>query len=151
MQISGWYRIVNVCAVAGLAFGSLTLAIDIANKKAAIPGSGDVPVVFTYSFDVGRFVAALLPAAQPSSWDEESYMIGDKRTLKEVLAIAEDVMGSKLETTYDSLETLRSGRVTELPAQAAVYPYLSKPALQGMCAVFGRLFEGSFDFEPGSP
>jgi len=128
--------------------GGLTIAIDIANKTAAIPGSGDVPVVFTYSFDIGRFVAALL--AQPQSfWDKESYIIGDKLTLNEVLAIAEEVRGSKFKTTYDSLVTLRSGRVTELPAHADMYPYFPKPMLQGILAVFGLLFEqGHFDFEP---
>jgi len=125
-----------------------TLAIDVANKTAAIPGSGDVPVVFTHSFDLGRFVAALL-LAQPSSWDKESYIIGDKLTLNEFLAIAEEVRGCKFETTYDSLDTLRSGQVTELPAHPPMYPYFPKQMLQGMCAVFGLLFEQGFlDLEP---
>lgn len=38
----------------------LTLAIDIANKVTGITGSGDVPVVFAYSFDIGESVAAFL-------------------------------------------------------------------------------------------
>jgi hypothetical protein len=128
--------------------GGTTLAIDIANKTAAIPGSGNVPVVLTYSFDIGRFVAALL--TQPkSSWDKESYIIGDKLTLNEVLAIAEEATGSKFDTTYDSVETLKSGQVTELPAHVDMYPYFPKPMLQGMLAVFGLLFEqGHFDFKP---
>lgn len=124
----------------------LTLAIDIANKTAAIPGSGDVPVVFTYSFDIGRFVAALL---SQSSWEKESYIVGDKVTLNEFLAIAEEARGSKFETTYDSVDLLRSFQVTELPAHPAMYPYFPKQMLQGMCAVFGTLFEqGFFDLKP---
>jgi hypothetical protein len=76
-----------------------------------------------------------------------SYIIGDKLTMNEVLAIAEEATGSKFETTYDSLETLKSGQVTELPAHADMY--FPKPMLQGMLAVFGLLFEqGHFDFKP---
>ena len=124
----------------------LTLAIDIANKASAIPGSGNVPVVFTYSFDIGRFVAALLGQ---TSWEKESYIIGDKITLNEFLAIAEEARGTKFETTYDSLEKLRSYQVTELPAHPPMYPYFPKQMLQGMCAVFGILFEeGFFDLKP---
>lgn len=43
-----------------LYLGPNPLVIDIAGNAAAIPSLGDVPVVFTYSFDIGRFVAALL-------------------------------------------------------------------------------------------
>lgn len=82
----------------------ITLAIDIANKSAAIPGSGDAPVVFTYSFDIGKFVAALL---SQSSWEKESYIIGDKVTLKEFLAIAEEARGTEFTTVYDSLDKLK--------------------------------------------
>lgn len=124
----------------------LTLAIDIANKTAAIPGSGKVSVVFTYSFDIGKFVAALLGQ---STWEKESYVIGDKVTLNEFLAIAEEARGSKFTTTYDSLEKLKSYQVTELPAHPPMYPYFPKQMLQGMCAVFGILFdEGFFDLKP---
>lgn len=144
--INGFFLDYYVAPYVKSYLGGLTLAIDIANKTAAIPGSGNVPVVLTYSFDVGRFVAALLTQ---SSWDKESYIIGDKLTLNEVLAIAEETTGSKFETTHDSLETLKSGQVTELPAHAAMYPYFPKPMLQGMLAVFGLLFEqGHFDFKP---
>ncbi|KAH6612514.1 hypothetical protein C7974DRAFT_476374 [Boeremia exigua] len=126
----------------------MTLAIDIANKAAAIPGSGEVPVVFTYSFDIGKFVAALL---SQSSWQKESYIIGDKVTLNEFLAIAEEARGTKFSTTYDSLDTLKSFQVTELPGHPPVYPYFPKQMLQGMCAVFGILFEqGFFDFNPAN-
>jgi hypothetical protein len=44
--------------------GNLPRVIDMAGNAAAIPGSGNVPVVFSYSFDVGRFVAALLSSAR---------------------------------------------------------------------------------------
>lgn len=126
--------------------GGLTVAIDIANKAAAIPGSGNVPVTFTYSFDIGNFVAALL---SQSKWEKESYIIGDKVTWNEFLAIAEEARGEKFNTTYDSLEDLKASKITELPDHLNSYPYFPKPMLQGMCSIFGILFEGGFfDFKP---
>lgn len=126
--------------------GGPALAIDIANKVAAIPGSGDVPIVFTYSFDIGNFVAALL--AQ-SLWEKESYIIGDKVTLNEYLSIAEEARGAKFDTTYDSLESLRAGQITELPSHAEAYPYFPNPMLQGFFASFSILFgEGYLNFQP---
>jgi hypothetical protein len=68
----------------------ITMVLDVVAAKAAIPGSGNVPGAFTYSQDVGRFVAALLTL---SEWEKESYIIGDKLTWSECLAIAEDVRG----------------------------------------------------------
>lgn len=117
-------------------------AIDIAYKKAAIPGSGNVPVVFTHSFDIARFVVALLHSSEP--WEKESYIIGDKLTLNQVLAIAEEARGEKFDVTYDSMEVLKQGKVTELPSHKAVYPYFPKEHLQGMLASFGVLFEERF-------
>lgn len=122
-------------------------AIDIAHKTAGIPGSGNVPVVFTYSFDIALFVSALLHSDE--KWDKESYIIGDKLTLNEILAIAEDARGAKFEVTYDSLDTLKERKVTELPSHKAVYGYFPKDDVQGMLASFGILFEqGFFDVKP---
>lgn len=50
------------------------IAVDIEHNVAAIPGSGDVPVTFTHTRDVARFVAASLELPK---WDRESYVIGD--------------------------------------------------------------------------
>lgn len=124
----------------------LTVAVDIANKVAAIPGSGNVPITFTYTFDIAKFVSALL---NQSSWDKESYIIGDKVTFNELLAIAEEARGSKFATTCDSLHKLEAYQVTELPAHRDVYPFFPKQMLQAFCAVFGIMFErGFFDFKP---
>jgi nucleoside-diphosphate-sugar epimerase len=126
--------------------GGPLLAIDIENKVAAIPGSGEVPIAFTYSFDIGDFVAALLTQ---SSWEKESYIIGDKITFNEFLAIAEEVRGAKFETSYDSLETLRAGQLTELPSHVAGYPYFPKPMLQSFFSSFSILFEeGYLNLQP---
>jgi hypothetical protein len=66
-------------------------AVDMANNTAAIPGSGDTPVVFTHTFDMAKFVAALVGQAD---WPERSIIVGDKKTWNEVVAIAEEVKGS---------------------------------------------------------
>ncbi|KAF2689455.1 NAD(P)-binding protein [Lentithecium fluviatile CBS 122367] len=128
--------------------GGVTLAIDMANKTAAIPGSGNVPVVFTYSFDIGNLVASLLTLPE-GKWDKESYIIGDKVTMNEFLAIAEEARGGKFDTKYDSMEMLKEGRITELPGQKEVYPFFPKEMMQGFLAAFGVMFEqGVFDFKP---
>lgn len=125
--------------------GSNPIVLDIAGNAAAIPGSGDVPVVFTYSFDIGRLVTALL---SEDKWDKETIMIGDKLTWNEFLAIAEEVKGTKFTVTNDDMSTLQQGKITELPGHVAMYPFLPKEALQGMFAGFGIMSEkGHFNFK----
>jgi hypothetical protein len=117
----------------------------MAGNAAAIPGSGDVPVVFTYSFDVGRFIAALL--SQPR-WEKESVIIGDKITWNEFLHLAEGVKGVKFDVKHDSLMTLQEGCSTALPSQKHLYPHFPQQRLERMCAMFGVMFEnGFFDFK----
>ncbi|RSL72557.1 hypothetical protein CEP53_001051 [Fusarium sp. AF-6] len=126
--------------------GPMTLFIDPASKEAAIPGSGDTPVVFTYSQDVAKFTAALLTL---DKWEKESYVIGTKLSLNKFLELAEEVQGTEFKKTHDSVELLKSGKITELPGHVYAYEYMPKEALQGMLATFGLLFdEGQFDFKP---
>jgi hypothetical protein len=120
--------------------------LDIANNFAAIPGSGDVPVVFTHTFDIARFVAAHVK--QPK-WEKESYIIGDKVTWNEALRLAEEAKGTKFTVVHDSLEKLRTGQITELPCHPSLYPFFPKEMLQGLFAAFGIMFEeGLFDLRP---
>lgn len=64
--------------------------IDMANAFAAIPGSGDVPVAFSYSLDVGKVVAKLLDL---SEWEKTTLIVGDKLTWNEFLKLAQDAKG----------------------------------------------------------
>lgn len=124
----------------------LALVVDVANDFAAIPASGDVPVVFTHTWDIAKFVAAYV---QKSTWEKEVYIIGDKITWKQFVALAEDARGKKFTVVYDSPEKLAKGEITELPSHTHVYPFFPKPMLQGFFAAFGNLFEkGVFDFKP---
>lgn len=124
----------------------MALVLDSANDTAAIPGSGDVPVVFTHTFDVARFVVALLTK---SSWHKESYIIGDRVTWNEFLRLVEEAKGTNFTVVHDSMEKLRSGQVTELPSHAFMYTFYPKELLQRLFSAFGIMFEeGDFNFKP---
>ncbi|OGM48854.1 hypothetical protein ABOM_003004 [Aspergillus bombycis] len=106
-------------------------AVDMANNAAAIPGSGDVPVVFTHTFD---------------DWPERSIIIGDKLSWNELVALAEVTKGAKFDIKHDSEEKLKTLQVTELPAHPPLYPFLPKEHLQFILAVFGQwAAAGHFD------
>ncbi|KAF4534428.1 NmrA-like family protein [Lasiodiplodia theobromae] len=113
----------------------LPFAIDVENKVAAIPGTGDEIATFTYTYDIARFVSALmdLPAG---GWPEKSIVIGDKLSFNELLKLAEEARGCKFEVHYDSLEKLQELQVTELPGHKHLYPYTPKEQLQRLFAIF---------------
>lgn len=124
----------------------MALFIDLQSKFAAIPASGDVPVVFTHTFDVAKFTAALLTK---DKWEKESYVIGDRVTLNEFVRIAESVSGTKFTLEHDSAEKLKTGQITELPSHPMFYPFFPKQMLQGMFSAFGIMFEtGVFNLKP---
>ncbi|KAF4459500.1 Isoflavone reductase like P3 [Fusarium albosuccineum] len=118
--------------------------IDIPHNIANLPGSGDVPIVFTYSFDVARFVAGLLTLG---NWNKDSFVIGDKTTWNNFVKLAEEIKGTKFRVAHDSVELLRQGKITELPSHPSLYPFFPKEALQGMAASLGLVLErGSANF-----
>ncbi|CAK7235896.1 hypothetical protein SBRCBS47491_009451 [Sporothrix bragantina] len=122
---------------------ALTFGIDIANKAAAIPGTGDDTFAVTYSFDVAKFVVKLLTL---DTWEPTTYLYGDRVTFNQLLKLAEEARGAKFTVAYDSPEMLAMHQVTELPAQAAMYPFMPKPMLQGVMAMFGQwVVAGRFD------
>lgn len=123
--------------------GPGNFALDIASKMAGIPGTGNETMTFTYTFDVAKFVAAFLDMPK---WEETTYCYGDKTTWNEFVKLAEEARGSKFTVTYDPIEKLQRGEITELPSHQQLYPFLPKPMLQGFMALFGRyVVEGKFD------
>lgn len=70
-----------------------TLVVDMADNMAAIPGTGDVPVVFTHTFDVAKYVAAFLDL---DKWEKETYVIGDKVTWNEFVELAQAAKGTSV-------------------------------------------------------
>jgi nucleoside-diphosphate-sugar epimerase len=69
----------------------ISLFLDVHNNRAVIPGSGDVPAVFTHSSDVGKFVAAALDLVE---WPEKSVIIGEKITLNSLVSVVEKIKGT---------------------------------------------------------
>jgi hypothetical protein len=47
---------------------------------------------------------------------------------------------SKFTVTYDSVEKLEKGEMTELPSHALAYSYVPKPVLQAKFALFGLYY-----------
>ncbi|KAL5610874.1 hypothetical protein FOBRF1_006991 [Fusarium oxysporum] len=124
----------------------LNVVVDVANNTAAIPGSGNVPVVLTYTMDIAKFVAASLAL---SKWEPKTYLVGDKVTWNELVALAESIKGVKFSVTYDTVDSLKAGNVTELPSHPAMYSFLPKEQLRGILATFGLMFDsGLFDLKP---
>ncbi|RGP77128.1 nmra-like family [Fusarium longipes] len=117
-------------------------SIDMVNKKAGIPGTGDEPMTFTYTFDVARFVVAALDLP---SWEEVMYCYGEKTTWNEFLMQAEEARGTKFEVSYDPLEKLQKGEVTSLPSNNDVPDY-PKTVLDGLMSFWGLyVMEGRYD------
>lgn len=59
--------------------------------------------------------------------------------------------GKKFSVTYDSVESLKQGHLTELPGQAANYEYIPKEVLQKLLVSFHLWYaEGVFNFEYGT-
>ncbi|KAI1036154.1 hypothetical protein LB504_011382 [Fusarium proliferatum] len=127
----------------------LTIVLDMPARKAAIPGNPNQPVVFTYTRDVAKLTAKLLTLEK---WEPVSYIVGDRLTWNEFTRLAEElirIIRRQIRDTYDSVELLKSGRVTELPGHMPVYPLLPKEKLQAMLAELGVLFDqGVLDFQP---
>lgn len=116
--------------------------VDIEACQATIPGTGEEQVVWTHTTDVAKFVSRAI-SMEPGTWKEHSWIIGDKTTFHEILAAAEKARGVKFKVTYDSLEKLRSGEVTPIPANkvhAALYStpeFDATDILMGMFAGIG--------------
>lgn len=112
--------------------------VDVDNNAAGIPGTGNEPAYFTWTHDIGRYVAALLTLPK---WDEKYFIVGDNRSWNSIVEIAEEKKGVKFDVHHDPVEKLKTGQVTELPGHHKAYAMFggeaAKPMVQGMMAKFG--------------
>ncbi|KPM35283.1 hypothetical protein AK830_g11276 [Neonectria ditissima] len=116
--------------------------IDIANKFAGIPGTGNEVIAFSYTFDVARTVSHVL---ELDAWEEVTYVV-DKLTWNQFLHLAEEARGCKFEVHYDSEEQLERSQITELPNHKTAYPFFPKEQLQFLYAALENLMaKGYFD------
>ncbi|KAI9150457.1 Oxidoreductase BOA1 [Paramyrothecium foliicola] len=83
--------------------------IDIQNRRAAIPGTGDEVWATTHSRDLARFIERLL---EDEDWPEISLVSGSDVTFNQILALAKQYTGDDFEVTYDSYEKLSQGHAT---------------------------------------
>jgi len=97
---------------------SIPFFVDVENNAAAIPGTGDNPIHYTSTKDIAKYTTALLGVEK---WDEKYFIAGDTTTLKEVVALAERVKGTKFDVKYDSVEKLEGGEYTDLPGYEKAY------------------------------
>lgn len=148
-------------------FPPMSFAVDMSSKKAAIPGTGNEMLALTYSYDVAKFVSAHLGAP---NWEEETYVYGEKTTWNAFIKVAEEVTGMKrhisnhipvhefllilfvsgaqFEVSYDPIEKLARGEVTELPShkeELANSPFPAPFARQILALLGSWVVGGQFD------
>ncbi|KAK1724084.1 uncharacterized protein BDZ83DRAFT_752915 [Colletotrichum acutatum] len=111
------------------------VAVDVANKIARIPGTGNDVITFTYTYDVANVVATMLDA---DKWQEETIVVGDKATWNEFLQLAENVRGCKFDVGYDSVEILEASHITELPSHVSSYNLYPRTLMQHLMAGLER-------------
>lgn len=91
-------------------------ALDIPGRRAAIPGTGDEIVSWTYTKDMARFVARLM---DEDEWPEYSFISGSDASLNQVVDLLEKALGCKFDVGRDSVEDLKAGKATDLfPGEA---------------------------------
>ncbi|PTB37394.1 uncharacterized protein TrAFT101_011119 [Trichoderma asperellum] len=123
----------------------MSFAVDMSSRKAAIPGTGNEPISLIYSYDVAKFVSAYLGAPK---WEEITYVYGEKTTWNKFVKIAEEVTGTQFEVSYDPIEKLARGEVTELPshkAELANSPFPEPFARQILALLGSWVVGGQFD------
>ncbi|KAF2874389.1 hypothetical protein BDV95DRAFT_331579 [Massariosphaeria phaeospora] len=131
---------------------TMPLAIDVEANMAAIPGSGDYPVYFTHTLDIGKFVGALL--GRPK-WERTYYLAADQMTFNELVRLMEEIKGAKFTVTYDSIESLEQGQMTALPGMHKMLEAVGGGAagsfILPMLAKVGALLDGALPgMEKGS-
>ncbi|CAO2656492.1 Nn.00g052950.m01.CDS01 [Neocucurbitaria sp. VM-36] len=89
---------------------------------------------FTYTKDLGKFVVA---AQSLPIWEPALYCYSDNTSLSQILHTAEIITGSKFNVSYDPVEKLQRGEITELPSHLYLYKYFPKPLLALLLSKFG--------------
>lgn len=95
----------------------LYLTLDVANNAAAIPGDGNTFFSVSYTKDVARYIAG---AVDLPKWPRVLTIVGSRITTNELVALAEKVIGRKLEVRYDPIEKLIKHDFKSLPSNTSV-------------------------------
>ncbi|KAJ5275589.1 hypothetical protein N7505_004134 [Penicillium chrysogenum] len=113
----------------------MSWVLDFENRRARIPGDGKAPLTLLHSFDLAKFVAALLD--EESRWPETSAFAGDRITFNEVVELAESIMGQKWEVTYEPVSRLEKKDVVVFEQPEGSYDFGER--LRDVTAEFGLI------------
>ncbi|KAF4454428.1 hypothetical protein F53441_3055 [Fusarium austroafricanum] len=86
--------------------------VNMSSKWAVIPGDGNIQASFLTSQDMSRFVARLMDLEE---WDKVSAIRANTLSFNELIEAAEKARGVKFEVVVDSLEKLKSGKISFFP------------------------------------
>ena len=130
----------------------LSIIVDIAFARAAIPGDGKAKVAFTFAHDVGLYVAALLDLPT-EKWPRDAICVGTLISSNDLIELAEEITRAKFEVEHDALESLRAGKVTELPRNKPYYEVFpeGKAQVDGLaCSLGVAIANGVYDIKGAS-
>ncbi|CAI6313784.1 unnamed protein product [Periconia digitata] len=108
-----------------------SMIVDVRWNTASIPATGETSIPLTYTHDIGKYVAALLNLQK---WEHYYCIQGDKKTFNQIVAEAEKAKGVKFDVKYDSVERLKKGEVSEMPAYTEMAKHFGGGE-QGLAAV----------------
>ncbi|OQE16751.1 hypothetical protein PENSTE_c023G04181 [Penicillium steckii] len=118
-----------------------SFGIDISSRKAAIPGDGNDVICMTYTYDMAHYI---IKALDLDEWPEFSVVVGDQVTYNQILAMAEEILGEKFDVTYDGIDQIEKGNVTNPPMPSDLG--YSEEELTEVTALVSRLvINGVFD------
>jgi len=78
--------------------------VDVQNRKAHIPGTGEAKVSLTTGDDIARAVGVLLDTPK---WEKYIYIVGETTTWNNVVKLAENVTGAKFAVTYEPEQQIK--------------------------------------------
>ncbi|KAG4432016.1 hypothetical protein IFR05_012501 [Cadophora sp. M221] len=114
-----------------------TWAIDIENGVAAIPGTGNERMSMTYTPDLAEFIIKML---DEPDWPVMSGFVGEDVTFNEILGWAEKATGRMFKVSYDGIEKLERGEVTNLTELTAKEKFLRDATIMfGIMTVRGLI------------
>jgi len=95
--------------------GHAQWGFDLPNDKVLLRGSGNVPISWTSSIDVARYIVFVLTHLSPAELKNTAFAVeGERRTIHQILDEYQARTGKKLEITYESTEYLEK-QVEEHP------------------------------------
>ena len=119
-------------------------------------------MVFVHTKDIAKFGRKVVGSDE--KWSKVSKVVGDSLTFNEILEVTEKARGkytssawirrhsfhpgTKFDIVHDSLEDLRAGKVTEIPAYVPLFDVSPKESVLEMMAAFRvAIITGAFYFE----